>query len=158
MARELAWVKVLPANRGSSGNRSIRSYQVPQAHRTSFCLGCSLCHESGARAHPTPIAYPISKSTLALSVVTSAITNRVKRIALQISQKMIWPEIFRSRHEAHFLSLATLFNPSYAFSIVDAIVTGSLGYGDAFTSDMSEAHGKVVGLALNGAQTERKPS
>ena len=31
-------------------------------------------------------------------------------------------------------------------------------YGDALTADMAEAHGKVVGLALNGAQVERKPS
>jgi integrase len=31
-------------------------------------------------------------------------------------------------------------------------------YGDALTADMAEAHGKVVGLALNGAQPERKPS
>jgi len=31
-------------------------------------------------------------------------------------------------------------------------------YGDAATDEMSEAHSKVVGLALNGAQTERRPS
>jgi integrase len=31
-------------------------------------------------------------------------------------------------------------------------------YGDAATDEMSEAHSKVVGLALNGAQTERKAS
>jgi integrase len=31
-------------------------------------------------------------------------------------------------------------------------------YGDAATADMAEAHGKIVGLALNGAQAERKPS
>src|SRR6516164_6073666 len=31
-------------------------------------------------------------------------------------------------------------------------------YGDALTADMAEALGKVVGLALNGAQVERKPS
>ena len=31
-------------------------------------------------------------------------------------------------------------------------------YGDIVTDEMSEAHSKVVGLALNGAQTERKPS
>jgi len=31
-------------------------------------------------------------------------------------------------------------------------------YGDAATDEMSEANSKVVGLALNGAQTERKPS
>ena len=37
-------------------------------------------------------------------------------------------------------------------------VRTSMRYGDAFTSDMAEAHGKVVGLALNGAQTERKVS
>jgi integrase len=30
-------------------------------------------------------------------------------------------------------------------------------YGDVVTDEMSEAHNKVVGLALNGAQTERKP-
>jgi integrase len=29
-------------------------------------------------------------------------------------------------------------------------------YGDVVTDEMAEAHGKVVGLALNGAQTERK--
>jgi len=34
----------------------------------------------------------------------------------------------------------------------------TMRYGDAFTSDMAEAHGKVVGLALNGAQAERKVS
>ena len=31
-------------------------------------------------------------------------------------------------------------------------------YGDAYTADMAEAHGKVVGLVLNGAQSERKAS
>jgi integrase len=31
-------------------------------------------------------------------------------------------------------------------------------YGDAATDEMTEAHSKVVGLALNGAQTERKAS
>jgi hypothetical protein len=30
-------------------------------------------------------------------------------------------------------------------------------YGDAATADMIEAHGKIVGLALNGAGTARKP-
>jgi len=37
-------------------------------------------------------------------------------------------------------------------------VRTTMRYGDAFTSDMAEAHGKVVGLVLNGAQTERRPS
>ena len=37
-------------------------------------------------------------------------------------------------------------------------VRTTMRYGDAFTSDMVEAHGKVVGLALNGAQTERRSS
>jgi len=31
-------------------------------------------------------------------------------------------------------------------------------YGDADAADMAEAHGKVVGLALNGLQTDCKPS
>lgn len=31
-------------------------------------------------------------------------------------------------------------------------------YGDVVTDEMSKAHSKVVALALNGAQTERKPS
>ena len=31
-------------------------------------------------------------------------------------------------------------------------------YGDAATDEMTEAHSKVVGLALNGAQAERKMS
>jgi integrase len=31
-------------------------------------------------------------------------------------------------------------------------------YGDAVTADMAEAHGKIVGLALNRLQTDRKPS
>jgi hypothetical protein len=31
-------------------------------------------------------------------------------------------------------------------------------YGDAATDEMPEAHSKVVGLALNGTQTERKAS
>ena len=31
-------------------------------------------------------------------------------------------------------------------------------YGDVVTDEMSEAHSKVVSLALNGAQTERRPS
>lgn len=31
-------------------------------------------------------------------------------------------------------------------------------YGDVVTDEMAEAHSKVDGLALNGAQTERKPS
>lgn len=31
-------------------------------------------------------------------------------------------------------------------------------YGDAATDEMTQAHSKVVGLALNGAQTERKAS
>jgi integrase len=30
-------------------------------------------------------------------------------------------------------------------------------YGDAATADMAEAHRKIVGLALNGLQTDRKP-
>ena len=30
-------------------------------------------------------------------------------------------------------------------------------YGDAGTADMAEAHGKIVGLALNGTETARKP-
>jgi hypothetical protein len=29
-------------------------------------------------------------------------------------------------------------------------VRTTMRYGDAFTSDMAEAHGKVVGFALNG--------
>ena len=31
-------------------------------------------------------------------------------------------------------------------------------YGDAATPDMREAHGKIVGLALNGTETARKPT
>jgi integrase len=31
-------------------------------------------------------------------------------------------------------------------------------YGDAVTADMAEAHGKIVGLALNGSQADRKVS
>lgn len=31
-------------------------------------------------------------------------------------------------------------------------------YGDAATADMAEAHGKIVGLALNGTETARKPT
>jgi len=31
-------------------------------------------------------------------------------------------------------------------------------YGEAFTHDMAETHGKVVQPALNGAQAERKAS
>jgi integrase len=31
-------------------------------------------------------------------------------------------------------------------------------YGHAATDEMTQAHSKVVGLALNGAQTERKAS
>ena len=31
-------------------------------------------------------------------------------------------------------------------------------YGDAVTADMAEAHGKIVGLALNGTGMARKPS
>lgn len=31
-------------------------------------------------------------------------------------------------------------------------------YGDAVTADMAEAHGKIVGLALNGTETARKAS
>jgi hypothetical protein len=38
------------------------------------------------------------------------------------------------------------------------LCVGTMRYRDAFTSDMAEAHGKVVGLALNGAQAERKVS
>jgi integrase len=30
-------------------------------------------------------------------------------------------------------------------------------YGDAVTADMADAHGKIVGLALNGTETARKP-
>lgn len=37
-------------------------------------------------------------------------------------------------------------------------VRTTMRYGDAFTSDMAQAHGKIVGLALNGSQTDRKPS
>jgi len=31
-------------------------------------------------------------------------------------------------------------------------------YGDVVTNEMAQAHGKVVDLALNGLQTDRKPS
>jgi len=31
-------------------------------------------------------------------------------------------------------------------------------YGDVVTDEMQQAHSKVVGLALNGAQTEHKAS
>jgi integrase len=31
-------------------------------------------------------------------------------------------------------------------------------YGEAASADMVEAHGKIVGLALNGSQTDRKTS
>jgi integrase len=31
-------------------------------------------------------------------------------------------------------------------------------YGDAVTADMAEAHGKIVGLALNGSHADRKAS
>jgi hypothetical protein len=31
-------------------------------------------------------------------------------------------------------------------------------YGDVVMDEMAQAHRKVVGLALNGAQAERKPS
>jgi len=31
-------------------------------------------------------------------------------------------------------------------------------YGDAMTADMAQAHAKIVGLALNGSQTDRKAS
>jgi integrase len=34
----------------------------------------------------------------------------------------------------------------------------TMQHGDAFNADMVEAHDKVVGLALNGTQTECKPS
>jgi integrase len=34
----------------------------------------------------------------------------------------------------------------------------TMQYGDAFASDMAEAHGKIVGLALNRLQTDCKPS
>jgi len=34
----------------------------------------------------------------------------------------------------------------------------TMRYGDAFTSDMAQAHGKVMGLALNGMGTACKPS
>lgn len=34
----------------------------------------------------------------------------------------------------------------------------TMQYGDAYLDDMAEAHSKVVDLALNGAQTERRPS
>lgn len=39
-----------------------------------------------------------------------------------------------------------------------ADVRTTMQYGEAFTDDMAEAHGKVVQLAINGAQAERKVS
>jgi integrase len=39
-----------------------------------------------------------------------------------------------------------------------SITTTMDTYGQVVTDEMVQAHGKVVGLALNGAQTERKPS
>ena len=39
-----------------------------------------------------------------------------------------------------------------------ADVRTTMQYGEAFTDDMAEANGKVVHLALNGAQAERKAS
>jgi hypothetical protein len=37
-----------------------------------------------------------------------------------------------------------------------SITTTMDHYGEVVTDEMAQAHGKVVGLALNGAQTERK--
>ncbi len=39
-----------------------------------------------------------------------------------------------------------------------ADVRTTMQYGEAFTEDMAEAHGKIVNLALNGTETARKPS
>jgi integrase len=39
-----------------------------------------------------------------------------------------------------------------------SITTTMDHYGDVVTDEMEQAHGKIVGLALNGAQTERKAS
>ena len=39
-----------------------------------------------------------------------------------------------------------------------ADVRTTMQYGEAFTDDMAEAHGKVVDLALNGTGSARKPS
>lgn len=38
-----------------------------------------------------------------------------------------------------------------------ADVRTTMRYGDAFTSDMAEAHSKVVGLALNGMENGMEP-
>jgi hypothetical protein len=37
-------------------------------------------------------------------------------------------------------------------------VRTTMRYGDAFTAEVAKAHSKLVGLALNGAHAERKPS
>ena len=43
--------------------------------------------------------------------------------------------------------------------VVQIHASGFTGdYGDIVTDEMARAHRKVVSLALNGAQTERKPS
>lgn len=39
-----------------------------------------------------------------------------------------------------------------------ADIRTTMQYGEAFTDDMAKAHGKVVDLAINGAQAERKAS
>jgi len=36
-------------------------------------------------------------------------------------------------------------------------IATTMSYGDSFTADMAEAHSKIVGLALNGLQTDCKP-
>lgn len=39
-----------------------------------------------------------------------------------------------------------------------ADIRTTMQYGDAFTADMAQAHGKIVDLALNGTESARKPS
>jgi len=67
------------------------------------------------------------------------------------------PRILRHTYRAWLDSVGTSVGVQQKL-IRHTDVRTTMRYGDAFTSDMAEAHGKVVGLVLNGAQTERRPS
>jgi len=66
--------------------------------------------------------------------------------------------VFRHTHRTWLDSVGTPVGVQQRLMRHADIRTTMNLYGDAVTSDMRQAHEKVVDLALNGAQAERKPS
>lgn len=66
--------------------------------------------------------------------------------------------VFRHTHRTSLDSVGTPVGVQQRLMRHADITTTMNLYGDAVTADMRQAHERVVDLALNGAQPERKPS